>query len=39
VRIHTLLHSDLDVDFEGSGTSKFIVDIFDTPIPLEHLDE
>lgn len=39
VRIHTLLHSDRDVDFEGSGTSEFVVDVFDAPIPLEHLDE
>jgi hypothetical protein len=34
-----LLHSDLDVDFEGSGSSEFVVDIFDAPILLEHLDE
>ncbi|MFD8750094.1 hypothetical protein ACFV0O_03790 [Kitasatospora sp. NPDC059577] len=33
VRIHTLLHSDSDVDFEGSGTSEFVVDIFDAPMP------
>lgn len=39
VRIHTLLHSDRDVDFEGSGTSEFVVDIFDAPIPLRHLEE
>jgi hypothetical protein len=39
VRIHTLLHSDLDVDFEGSGSSEFVVDIFDAPIPLDDLDE
>jgi hypothetical protein len=39
VRIHTLLHSDLDVDFEGSGSSEFVVDIFDAPIPPEDLDE
>jgi hypothetical protein len=29
VRIHTLLHSDRDVDFEGCGTSEFVVDVFD----------
>ncbi|MFE2719138.1 hypothetical protein ACFXKI_46420 [Streptomyces mirabilis] len=39
VRIHTLLHSHYDVDFEGSGTSEFIVDVFDAPIPLERSDE
>lgn len=39
VRIHTLLHSDRDVDFEGSGSSEFVVDVFDGPIPLQHLDE
>ncbi|MFJ2847755.1 hypothetical protein GTY20_39550 [Streptomyces sp. SID4946] len=33
VRIHTLLHSRYDVDFEGSGTSEFVVDVFDAPIP------
>lgn len=36
VRIHTLLHSHYDVNFEGSGTSEFVVDVFDAPIPLEH---
>ncbi|MBY8889340.1 hypothetical protein K7472_31530 [Streptomyces sp. PTM05] len=39
VRIHTLLHSDRDIEFEGSGTSEFVVDIFDAPIPLEYSDE
>ncbi|MFG2723076.1 hypothetical protein ACGFW5_32970 [Streptomyces sp. NPDC048416] len=39
VRIHTLLHSRYDVDFEGSGTSECVVDVFDAPIPLEHSDE
>ncbi|MFF8401740.1 hypothetical protein ACF06P_08915 [Streptomyces sp. NPDC015684] len=39
VRIHTLLHSRYDVDFEGSGTSEFVVDVFDAPIPLEHSEE
>ncbi len=39
VRIHTLLHSDRDVDFEGNGSSEFVVDVFDAPIPLQHLDE
>ncbi|WP_228924557.1 MULTISPECIES: hypothetical protein [Streptomyces] len=39
VRIHTLLHSRYDVDFEGSGTSEFVVDVFDAPIPLERRDE
>lgn len=33
VRVHTLLHSYRDVDFEGSGTSEFTVDVFDAPIP------
>ncbi|MFE9181363.1 hypothetical protein ACFYN5_34505 [Streptomyces sp. NPDC007126] len=33
VRVHTLLHSRYDVDFEGSGTSEFVVDVFDAPIP------
>ncbi|MFC9943995.1 hypothetical protein [Streptomyces pratensis] len=33
VRLHTLLHSRYDIDFEGSGTSEFIVDVFDSPIP------
>ncbi|MFF9839239.1 hypothetical protein [Streptomyces sp. NPDC013740] len=39
VRIHTLLHSRYDVDFEGNGTSEFVVDVFDAPIPLEHRGE
>jgi hypothetical protein len=39
VRIHTLLHSRYDVDFEGSGTSEFVVDVFDAPIPLERWGE
>ncbi|MHC3475301.1 hypothetical protein ACYF6T_42475 [Streptomyces sp. 7R007] len=39
VRIHTLLHSRSDVDFEGSGTSEFVVDVLDAPIPLEHSAE
>ncbi|MEU1621740.1 hypothetical protein ABZ479_31140 [Streptomyces sp. NPDC005722] len=39
VRIHTLLHSDRDVDFEGNGSSEFVVDVFDAPIPLQRLDE
>ncbi|MFE1519613.1 hypothetical protein ACFW9I_22785 [[Kitasatospora] papulosa] len=34
VRVHTLLQSHYDVDFEGSGTSEFVVDVFDSPIPL-----
>ncbi|MEU5088162.1 hypothetical protein [Streptomyces sp. NPDC021356] len=38
VRIHTLLHSDRDVDFEGNGTSEFVVDVFDAPIPLQRLE-
>ncbi|MFJ2851225.1 MULTISPECIES: hypothetical protein [Streptomyces] len=33
VRVHTLLHSHYDVDFEGSGTSEFVVDVFDSPVP------
>ncbi|CAM5626385.1 hypothetical protein [Streptomyces hirsutus] len=39
VRIHTLLHSRYDVDFEGSGTSEFVVDVFDAPIPLKQQGE
>ncbi|WP_030670024.1 hypothetical protein [Streptomyces rimosus] len=39
VRIHTLLHSHYDVDFEGSGTSEFVVDVFDAPIPLSKRGE
>lgn len=39
VRIHTLLHSRYDVDFEGSGTSEFVVDVFDSPIPLKQRGE
>ncbi|MFC1442365.1 hypothetical protein ABUW04_29340 [Streptacidiphilus sp. N1-10] len=39
VRIHTLLHSDRDIDYEGSGTSEFVVDIFEAEIPLEEPDE
>ncbi|MFE2846759.1 hypothetical protein ACFXKS_25005 [Streptomyces scopuliridis] len=35
VRVHTLLHSNLDVDFEGNGASEFVVDVFDAPIPPE----
>jgi len=35
VRVHTLLHSRYDVDYEGSGTSEFVVDVFDAPIPRE----
>lgn len=33
VRVHTVLHSDRDVAFEGSGTSEFVVDVLDAPIP------
>ncbi|MEU9314724.1 hypothetical protein [Streptomyces sp. NPDC048295] len=39
VRVHTLLHSDRDEDYEGNGTSEFVVDIFDAPIPLQERDE
>ncbi|MBO7937469.1 hypothetical protein ABZX99_30520 [Streptomyces antibioticus] len=39
VRIHTLLHSDRDEDYEGNGTSEFVVDVFDAPIPLSEPDE
>jgi hypothetical protein len=39
VRIHTLLRSDRDVDFEGNGTSEFVVDVFDAPIPLSPVEE
>ncbi|MFF4465829.1 hypothetical protein ACFY13_40920 [Streptomyces mirabilis] len=39
VRIHTLLHSDRDVDFEGNGTSEFVVDVFDASIPPQCLEE
>ncbi|MFI6281835.1 hypothetical protein [Streptomyces sp. NPDC050988] len=39
VRIHTLLHSRYDIDFEGSGTSEFVVDVFDAPIPLSQRGE
>ena len=39
VRVHTLLHSHRDEDFEGGGTSEFVVDVFDAPIPLQELDE
>ncbi|MFI6581819.1 hypothetical protein [Embleya sp. NPDC050493] len=39
VRVHTLLHSNRDVDFEGSGTSEFVVDVFDAPIPLRSSEE
>ncbi|MFF9580308.1 hypothetical protein ACF1BA_34365 [Streptomyces rubiginosohelvolus] len=39
VRIHTLLHSRYDVDFEGSGTSESVVDVFDAPIPLKRRGE
>jgi preprotein translocase subunit Sss1 len=39
VRIHTLLHSRYDIDFEGSGTSEFIVDVFDAPIPLSQRED
>ncbi|GLF96979.1 hypothetical protein [Streptomyces yaizuensis] len=39
VRVHTLLHSSSDVDFEGSGTSEFVVDVFDASIPLEDTEE
>ncbi|MFE4216972.1 hypothetical protein [Streptomyces sp. NPDC056844] len=39
VRIHTLLHSDLDVEFEGSGSSEFIVDVFGAPIPPSEFGE
>ncbi|MER7847384.1 hypothetical protein ABTZ03_25945 [Kitasatospora sp. NPDC096077] len=38
VRVHTLLHSHRDVDYEGSGTSEFVVDVFDAPIPQEPED-
>ncbi|MFE6633641.1 hypothetical protein ACFVFT_35555 [Streptomyces tendae] len=39
VRVHTLLHSRYEVDFEGSGTSEFVVDVFDAPIPLGRTGE
>lgn len=39
VRVHTLLHSRYDVDFEGSGTSESVVDVFDAPIPLKRRGE
>ncbi|MFF3672947.1 hypothetical protein ACFYYS_03050 [Streptomyces sp. NPDC002120] len=39
VRVHTLLHSDRDEDYEGNGTSEFVVDVFDAPIPLREPDE
>jgi hypothetical protein len=39
VRVHTLLHSHRDEDFEGSGTSEFVVDVVDAPIPAQELDE
>ncbi|MFJ2782077.1 hypothetical protein [Kitasatospora sp. NPDC087315] len=39
VRIHTLLHSHRDVDYEGSGTSEFVVDVFDAPIPQRNSEE
>ncbi|MEU1006378.1 hypothetical protein [Streptomyces tibetensis] len=39
VRIHTLLHSYRDVDYEGRGTSEFTVDVFDAPIPSHPTDE
>ncbi|WP_344345975.1 hypothetical protein, partial [Kitasatospora putterlickiae] len=29
VRVHSLLHSDRDENFGGSGTSEFVVDVFD----------
>ncbi|MFJ6776547.1 hypothetical protein ACIQOV_37270 [Kitasatospora sp. NPDC091257] len=35
VRVHTLLHSHRDVDYEGSGTSEFVVDVVDAPIPQQ----
>ncbi|MEU6708580.1 hypothetical protein [Streptomyces wuyuanensis] len=39
VRVHTLLHSDRDEDYEGNGTSEFVVDVFDAPVPLREPDE
>ncbi|MBT2529539.1 hypothetical protein J7E91_30130 [Streptomyces sp. ISL-99] len=39
VRVHTLLHSNRDVDFEGNGTSEFVVDVFDARIPSSELEE
>lgn len=39
VRVHTLLHSDRDEDYEGNGTSEFVVDVFDAPTPLREPDE
>ncbi|MGW7584723.1 hypothetical protein ACWGKU_06090 [Kitasatospora sp. NPDC054768] len=35
VRVHTRLHSHRDVDYEGSGTSEFVVDVVDAPIPQQ----
>ncbi|RGD57600.1 hypothetical protein DR950_07180 [Kitasatospora xanthocidica] len=39
VRVHTLLHSDLDVDYEGNGTSEFVVDVFDASIPKQNPED
>lgn len=39
VRVHTLLHSHRDIDFEGSGTSEFVVDVFDAAVPIQELEE
>ncbi|MFE3144070.1 hypothetical protein [Streptomyces scopuliridis] len=39
VRVHSLLRGDLDVEFEGNGTSEFVVDVFDAPIPLAESEE
>ncbi|MCL3997589.1 hypothetical protein [Streptomyces lavenduligriseus] len=33
------IHSDRDTDFGGNGTSEFVVDVFDAPIPAADLGE
>ncbi|MFD8979910.1 hypothetical protein [Streptomyces sp. NPDC059564] len=39
VRVHTLLRSDRDEDYEGNGSSEFVVDVFDAPIPFHEATE
>ena len=38
VRAHTVFQSSSE-DLEGSGSSDFVVDVFDAPIPLDEDDE
>ena len=38
-RLHTILQGDGDKEIDCISTSEFVVDIFDTPIPLDESDD